>query len=98
MYRSYLLKNNFYAKKGNEKDPSADKVFIKHEQDIGGIYAIIQNNDKKGVKIISNGETHYFNNFDKLDVFLSNLKQRSDDFMRILRRKDISRRLRTLEF
>lgn len=97
MYRSYLLKNNFYAKKGNEKDPSADKVFIKHEHDIGGIYAIIQNNDKKGVKIISNGEAHYFNNFDKLDMFLSNLKQRSDDFMRILRRKNISRRLRTLE-
>ena len=51
MYRSYLLKNNFWAKKGNEKSPGAEKVFIKHDSGVGGIYAIIEN-DKKGVKIM----------------------------------------------
>lgn len=99
MYRSYLLKQDFWAKKGNEKDGKSEgeKVFIKHDSEIGGIYAIINNNDKRGVKIITNGEERWFNNFDKLDMFLSRLKQNEDDFMKILRRKNISRRLRTLE-
>jgi len=99
MYRSYLLKNQFWAKKGNERDENlkGEKVFIKHDSEIGGIYAIVDNNDKKGVKIIANGEEHWFNNFDKLDMFLSRLKQNEDDFMKILRRKNISQKLRTLE-
>ena len=99
MYRSYLLKNAFWAKKGNERDGNlkGEKVFIKHDSEIGGIYAIVDNNDKKGVKIIANGEEHWFNNFDKLDMFLSRLKQSEDGFMKILRRKNISQRLRTLE-
>lgn len=99
MYRSYLLKNQFWAKKGNEKEKNTEgeKVFIKHDSEIGGIYAIININDRKGVKIIVNGEKHWFNNFDKLDTFLSRLKQREDDFMKILRRKNISNKLRTLE-
>ena len=99
MYRSYLLKNAFWAKKGNERDGNlkGEKVFIKHDSEIGGIYASVDNNDKKGVKIIANGEEHWFNNFDKLDMFLSRLKQNEDDFMKILRRKNISQRLRTLE-
>jgi hypothetical protein len=86
MYRSYLLKNAFWAKKGNERDGNlkGEKVFIKHDSEIGGIYAIVDNNDKKGVKIIANGEEHWFNNFDKLDMFLSRLKQNEDDFMKIL--------------
>ena len=99
MYRSYLLKNQFWAKKGNEKgfNLNGEKVFIKHDSEIGGIYAIINNVDKKGVKIIVNGEEHWFNNFDKLDTFLSRLKQEEDDFMKILKRKNMSKRLRTLE-
>ena len=99
MYRSYLLKNQFWAKKGNERDGNlkGEKVFIKHDSEIGGIYAIIGNNERKGVKIIVNGEEHWFNNFDKLDMFLSRLKQNEDDFMKILRRKNISQKLRTLE-
>ncbi|NHJ26307.1 MAG: hypothetical protein EAX89_17140 [Candidatus Lokiarchaeota archaeon] len=98
MYRSYLLKNQFWAKKGNEKtgNLNGEKTFIKHDSEIGGIYAIL-NTDKKGVKIIVGGEEFWFNNFDKLDTFLSRLKQREDDFMKILRRKNISQRLRTLE-
>ena len=99
MYRSYLLKNQFWAKKGNEKNDNleGEKIFIKHDSEIGGIYAIINNNERKGVKIIVNGEEHWFNNFDKLDSFLSRLKQKEDDFMKILRRKNISQRLRTLD-
>ena len=98
MYRSYLLKNQFWAKKGNEKDNSTEteKVFIKHDSEIGGIYAII-NTKRKGVKIIVNGEEHWFNNFDKLDSFLGRLKQSENDFMKILRRKNLSKKLRTLD-
>ena len=98
MYRSYLLKNQFWAKKGNEKDDKleSEKVFIKHDSEVGGIYAII-NTERKGVKIIVNGEDHWFNNFDKLDSFLGKLRQSEDDFMKILRRKNLSKRLRTLD-
>jgi len=99
MYRSYLLKNQFWAKKGNEKanDSNGEKVFIKHDSEIGGIYAIININERKGVKIIVNGKEHWFNNFDKLDTFLSRLKQKENDFIKILRRKNISSKLRTLD-
>ncbi len=98
MYRSYLLKNQFWAKKGNEKSDSTetDKIFIKHDSEIGGIYAVI-NAEHKGVKIVVNGEEHWFNNFDKLDSFLSRLKQSENDFIKILRRKDMSSQLRHLE-
>lgn len=96
MYRSYLLKQAFWAKKGNEKLKESEKVFIKHDSEIGGIYAII-NTERKGVKIIVNGEEHWFNNFDKLDSFLSRLKQSEGDFIKILRRKNLSKKLRTLE-
>ncbi len=96
MYRSYFLKNGFYAKKGNEKVVHADKVYIKHTSEIGGIYAIVQN-DRKGVKLVADGSEFFFNNFDKLDIFLNRLQQRKDEFMRILKRKDISQKLRMLE-
>lgn len=99
MYRSYLLKNQFWAKKGNEKNPySEEKVFIKHTDDNGGIYAIIQDKGiKRGVKIIVNGEEHWFNNFDMLDNFLNQLNKKQDDFAKILKRKNISQKLRMLE-
>ena len=38
MYRSYLLKNNFWAKKGNEKLPGNEKVFIKHDSEVGDVF------------------------------------------------------------
>ena len=95
MYRGYLLKNQFWAQKGNEKRDSP-KVFIKHDSSVGGIYAIIDK-DNRGVKIIANGEEHFFSNFDKLDVFLNQLNQRKDDFMKILKRRNLSRKLRTLD-
>jgi len=98
MYRSYLLKNNFWAKKGNEKDPNSQKVYMKHSSGIGGIYAIINNTpDKKGVLIVANGENRFFNNFDKLDAYLHKLEHMEDDFLKIMKRKDLSRKLRTLK-
>ena len=96
MFRSYFLKNGFYAKKGNEKAIDAEKVYIKHTSEVGGIYAVVQS-DRKGVKIMAEGSEFFFNNFDKIDGFLNRLQQRKDDFMRILRRKDISQKLRMLE-
>ena len=96
MYRSFFLKNGFYAKKGNEKPENVEKVYIKHTSEIGGIYAIIPS-DRKGVKIMVDGQDFFFNNFDKLDNFLNRLQQTKDDFMRILKRKDISKKLRLLD-
>ena len=96
MYRSYLLKNNFWAKKGNEKNPDVEKVFLKHDSEVGGIYAIILN-EKKGIKMMVEGKEYYFNNFDKLDSFLTRLQQRKDNFMKILRMKNISQKLRLLD-
>ena len=99
MYRSYLLKNDFWAKKGNEKNPNTDhKVYIKHNEVVGGIWAIIQNKaERKGVKIVVEGQEHFFNNFDKLDAFLNRLEQRQQDFMKIIRRRNIGQRLRMLD-
>ena len=96
MYRSFLLKNNFWAKKGNEKNPNSEKVFIKHDE-LGGVYAIIQKGEKKGVKIITDGEAKFFDNFDNLDAYLSSLRQRQDNFVKILKRRSVSQRLRMLD-
>ena len=40
----------------------------------------------------------FFNNFDKLDAFLNKITQVQEDFMKILKRRDLSNRLRKLEF
>ena len=100
MYRSYLLKNNFWAKKGNEKggfSNNKEKVFIKHDEFMGGIYAIIQEGEKRGVKILVEGDEYFFNNFDNLDNFLNSLTHKQDDFIKILKRKNLSKRLRRLD-
>lgn len=96
MWRSYLLKQNFWAKKGNEKSNFGDKVFIRHDLN-GPIYAIIQP-EAKGCKIIADGDEYFFNNFDKADLFLNRFNQMHDDFAKIIRRKSISQKLRMLEF
>ena len=67
---------------------------MKHEHDVGGVYAIIDN-ERRGVRIIADGEENFFDNFDKLDVFLNNLKHKEDDFVKIIRRRTISSQLRT---
>jgi len=54
MYRSYLLKNDFWAKKN-----SNEQIYMKHDQ-YGGIYAtILQGEDKKGVQIMVDGEKFF---------------------------------------
>ena len=95
MYRSYLLKNDFWAKKGNEKG-NLDKVFIKHENGVGIYATILENGDKRGLKITVDGESLFFDNFNKLDLFLNSIQQRQNDFLKILRRKSISHKLRML--
>ena len=95
MYRSYLLKNEFWAKKGNEKGNS-EKIFIKHENGVGIYATILQDGDKRGVKVAVDGVDHFFNNFDKLDQFLMGLRHKQENFMKILRRRTISHKLRTL--
>ncbi len=99
MYRSYFLKNGFYAKKGNEKSATSEKVFMKHDENVGGIYAIVENGARKGVRLVVNGRPQFFDNFDKIDEFLSRLSQQNqqNDFVRIMRRRDVSKQLRMLE-
>jgi hypothetical protein len=93
MYRSYLLKNEFWAKKNCTDDP----VYIKHDNN-GGIYAtIIHNDQSKGVEIMVDGDKFFFNNFDKLDFFLNEISHRQDNFVKILKRKNISQKLRKLD-
>ncbi|MFO8018051.1 MAG: hypothetical protein R6U96_05405 [Promethearchaeia archaeon] len=94
MYRSYLLSKNFWARKGNENNDGETRTYIKHSQNAGGIYAIIEPNGQRGVKIIADGHEKFFNNFDKLDRYLNRLERRENDFMKILRRKTISKKLR----
>jgi hypothetical protein len=95
MYRSYLLKNDFWAKKGNEKNSNMEKVFIKHENGVG-IYATILHGEKRGLKITVDGQEKFFDNFDKLDMFLNTIQQKQNDFLKILRRRTISHKLRML--
>ena len=95
MYRSYLLKNDFWAKKNCSNE---ERVYMKHDQ-YGGIYAtILQGEDKsKGVQIMVDGDKFFFNNFDKLDFFLNKISHRQDNFVKILKRKNISQKLRRLD-
>lgn len=96
MWRSYLLKKSFWAKKGNEKDPNGQKVFIKHDLS-GPIYAIIEPK-QRGCQFIADGESYFMNNFDKADMFLNRFNKANEDFMKIIKRKSISRNLRRLDF
>ena len=95
MYRSYLLKNSFWAKKGNEKSLNGEKVFIKHDLN-GAVYAILQP-EQKGVKIIADGQDYFFNNFDRLDMFLNQQRIQQQNFVKIVRRQNISKQLRMLD-
>ncbi|MCK4237652.1 MAG: hypothetical protein KAX33_00920 [Candidatus Lokiarchaeota archaeon] len=91
MFRSYLLKQNFWAKKGKERT-----VYMKHDINIGGIYAKIEKN--RGVTLFIKGKDYFFDNFDNLDVFLNRLTNSSnnDDFSRVLKRRNMQKALRTL--
>jgi len=90
MFRSYLLKNDFWAKKGRDRT-----VYMKHDINVGGIYAYIEN---RGVKLIVQGRDYFFDNFDNLEFFLNRLNNNSqnDDFTRVLKRRNMENALRTL--
>ena len=90
MYRSYLLKNDFWAKKGKGRT-----VYMKLDISIGGIYAYLEN---RGVKLVVKGKSYFFDNFDNLDSFLNRLAATStqDSFSRIIRRRNTENVLRTL--
>lgn len=96
MWRSYLLKKDFWAKKGNEQDITGEKIYIKHDLN-GPIYAVIKPNER-GCQFIADGESHFFSNFDKADNFLNRFNKMQEDFIKIIRRKSLSQKLRTLEF
>lgn len=92
-YRNYLVRKGFWARKKVHCE-----IYIKHDLNIGGIYAIIQKDGFiKGIKIIVRKEEYFFSNFNKLDKFLTRLQHEQTDFMRILKRKLISQKLRKLE-
>lgn len=92
MYRSYLLKNGFWPKK-----KSNSEIFLKHDQNIGGIYAIIQRRGfEKGVKVIVSRKEYFFDNFDDLDMFFMRLHASQTEFDRIIKRKLIGKRLRQI--
>ena len=71
---------------------------MKHDEYIGGIYAYLQH---RGVKIVANNESRFFNNFDRLEEYLEQLYMRArsienteDSFYQILNRREKSNFLR----
>ena len=68
---------------------------MKHDINIGGIYAKIGN---RGVTLVVKGKDYFFDNFDNLDIFLNRLTTSSnnDDFSRVLKRRNMQKALRTL--
>ncbi|UYP44563.1 hypothetical protein NEF87_000848 [Candidatus Lokiarchaeum ossiferum] len=95
MYRKYLLKNNFWPQSSN--NGSEPNCYVKHEIHTGGIYAYIQH---RGVKIIANNETQFFNNFKMLDEYLDELsvkmRNETSDLMKIINRRTTSNMLRQI--
>ena len=94
-YRNYLLSRGFWTKKKSNRN-----VFMRHEIGVGGIYAFIKLEPMKGVEIVVNGESFFFNNFDKLDNFFDyQLRQMNIhiEMNRILKRKMMSHQLKQLE-
>ena len=95
MYRKYFLKRNFWPQTKN--DGNNPGCYVKHDITTGGIYAYIQH---RGVKIIANNETKYFNNFKILDDYLDTLsvKMRDEtaDLMKIMNRRSSSKMLRKI--
>ena len=101
MYRRYLLKKNFWA--APRKNGGGLSCYVKHDVRVGGIYAYIQN---RGVNIVVNNESKFFNNFDQLDRYLDQLTMQANrtgndvgDFYKVLTRRDNSKSLRhSLQF
>src|SRR6056297_3335072 len=97
MYRNFLLDRGFWASP-RKADGNQPKVYMKHDSTIGGIYAYLQH---RGVKIVVDEESRFFNNFDRLEEYLEQLylnsknpSNQSSNFYRILNRRDTSKLLR----
>jgi len=87
MFRRYLLKNKFWPVKNHNNET----VFVTHNPIHGGVYAhIVRENDRRGVKIITADEETFFDNFEKLDEYLENLRRSArsqENFVSILERR-----------
>ena len=65
MYRNYLLNNGFWTKKRSNSE-----IFLKHDLNIGGLYAVIQKEGfNRGIKIIIRRKKYFFENIHKGDFF-----------------------------
>ena len=94
MYRKYLLKKNFWAVP--RKDGHEPNCYVKHDINVGGIYAFIQ---QRGVKIVAENKEKLFNNFNDLDLYLDRLsifKGENSDFLAILNRRTTTKILRKI--
>ena len=95
MYRSYLLKRDFWA--SPRKDGQKPTCYVKHDVRTGGIYAFLKN---RGVTIRVNNEEREFHNFDELDSYLDRLyvstREDTSNFLQILNRRSTSNTLRKI--
>jgi hypothetical protein len=97
MYRKFLLKKQFWAVPS--KNGQTPNCYVRHDIRSGGIYAYLQH---RGVKIVANNETEFFNNFETLEKHLDKLiimnsrQQETSDFLSILNRRNTSKVLRSL--
>ncbi len=87
MFRRYLLKNKFWP----VKNTNGETVFMTHSASQGGIYAhLVRENDRRGVKIVTGDDENFFDNFEKLDEYLDNLRRSArsqSKFVSILERR-----------
>ena len=95
MFKKYLLKKQFWAQpQKNGQDPTC---YVKHDVKTGGVYAYLQN---RGVKIIAENKSRFFNNFNDLDEYLDKLslstREDTSEFMAILNRRTTSKMLRQI--
>ncbi|MFX1569032.1 MAG: hypothetical protein ACFFCV_11775 [Promethearchaeota archaeon] len=93
MYRNYLLEKGFWPKKKTNS-----QIFLKHDPNIGGIYAEIQKDGfNKGIKIIIREKEYFFTNFDNLDTFFDQLQTCHTKFKHILNKKLTGNKWKKLE-
>ena len=86
MFRRYLLKKKFWPVKSR----NGETVFMTHSAANGGIYAYLEQGERRGVKIVAGGKESFFDNFDNLDEFLDGLQRQEKtqaSFMNILARR-----------
>ena len=99
MFRKYLLKQEFWpAPRASDSDKPT--CYVKHDVNVGGIYAYLQH---RGVKLVVDSQTKFFNNFDELDRFFDKVRMRQrtvnndpEHFISIINRRRMSQQLRQL--